>query len=703
MAGVLSASTLLRESTAEEILDLLDPEQREVATTVHGPVCVLAGAGTGKTRAITARIAYAARIGVVSPQHALAVTFTTRAAGEMRGRLRTLGVDGVQALTFHAAARRQLAYFWPRVVGGGMPRIAESKAPLVAEAASRCRVSASRLEIRDLAAEIEWAKVTQTVADDYAAAASRAGRQPPYDPPTVANVYRAYEDVKRNRDLVDFEDILLLTVGMLADRDDIASEVRARYRWFVVDEYQDVSPLQQRLLDLWLGDGDDLCVVGDPSQTIYSFTGATPRHLLEFPRRHPDAAVVRLVRDYRSTPQVVGLANRLIAGAPREPGTPAPVELIAQRPVGPEPSFHEHADELAEAAAVAARIRSLVEAGTRPSDIAVLFRINAQSETYEQALAEAGIAYVLRGAERFFERPEVREAVLLLRGAARSGDPSSDGVGADVRAVLGGTGWTPVPPASSGAVRERWEALAALIALADEVVSRGASSLSDVVAEIESRAAVQHAPVVEGVTLASLHAAKGLEWDAVFLVGLTDGMLPISYAVTPEQVAEERRLLYVGMTRAREHLSLSWAMARNPGARAGRHPSRFVDEIRPQEERPVGRAGSSSGRRRARGSSTVARCRSCQRPLAGPVESKLGRCDGCAEQVDEGLLVRLKAWRLQRARDASVPAYCVFTDATLLVIAETRPQHARDLAKVPGVGQAKLDKYADEVLELYAG
>jgi DNA helicase II / ATP-dependent DNA helicase PcrA len=688
-------------ASAEEILDLLDPEQREVAATVRGPVCVLAGAGTGKTRAITARIAYAVRIGMVPPHHALAVTFTTRAAGEMRGRLRTLGVDGVQALTFHAAARRQLAYFWPRVVGGAMPRILESKAPLIAEAVSRCRVSASRLEIRDLAAEIEWAKVTQTVADDYPDASVRAGRQPPYDAPTVANVYRAYDDVKRVRDLVDFEDILLLTVGMLAERADVASEVRSRYRWFVVDEYQDVSPLQQRLLDLWLGDGDDLCVVGDPSQTIYSFTGASPRHLLEFPRRHPDAAVVRLVRDYRSTPQVVGVANTLMSLAPRAPGTPTPVELVAQRPAGPLPSFTEHPDELAEAGGVAARIRDLVEARTPPSEIAVLFRINAQSETYEQALAEAGIPYVLRGAERFFERPEVREAVLLLRGAARSGDPSPDGVGADLRAVLATAGWTSTPPASSGAVRERWEALAALVALGDELAAReSGSSLTDVVAEIDARAAVQHAPVVEGVTLASLHAAKGLEWDAVFLVGLTDGMLPISYAVTPEQVEEERRLLYVGMTRAREHLALSWASARTPGGRTGRRPSRFVDEIRPLEESRVpGRAGSRSSRKTVRG---TARCRSCSRALSGPVENKLGRCDSCASDVDEGLLVRLKAWRLQRARDASLPAYCIFTDATLLAIAETRPQQVTDLARVPGVGRAKLDKYAAEVLKLCA-
>ncbi|GAA3219485.1 hypothetical protein GCM10020256_24540 [Streptomyces thermocoprophilus] len=289
--------------SADAVLEGLDPEQREVATALHGPVCVLAGAGTGKTRAITHRIAYGVRAGVLQPSSVLAVTFTNRAAGEMRGRLRQLGAHGVQARTFHSAALRQLQYFWPKAIGGTMPRIVDRKIPIVADAAAACRLRLDRGELRDVTAEIEWAKVTQTVPADYAPAVAKAGREAPRDPAEIARIYSVYEDLKRDRAVIDFEDVLLLTVGILQDRHDVADQVRAQYQHFVVDEYQDVSPLQQRLLELWLGDRDNLCVVGDASQTIYSFTGATPDHLLDFRLRHPDATVVKLVRDYRSTPR----------------------------------------------------------------------------------------------------------------------------------------------------------------------------------------------------------------------------------------------------------------------------------------------------------------------------------------------------------------------------------------------------------------
>jgi DNA helicase II / ATP-dependent DNA helicase PcrA len=679
--------------TPDDILQSLDPEQREVARAVRGPVCVLAGAGTGKTRAITHRIAYAVLAGVVPADAILAVTFTTRAAGEMRGRLRQLGVPMVQALTFHAAARRQLAYFWPRAVGGDLPRIADFKAPLIAEAAARCRVHADRAVVRDLASEVEWAKVTQTAPDDYVAMAAKSARTPPVDPATVARVYAAYEEVKRRRGAIDFEDILLLAVGVLEDRRDVAEEVRARYRWFVVDEYQDVNPLQQRLLDLWRGERDDLCVVGDPSQTIYSFTGATPEFLLGFRRRHPAATVVRLVRDYRSTPQVVRLANALLPASRRLS------ELVAQRPAGPEPVFSEYADEVAEAEAVAGRIRRLLDRGVPAGEVAVLFRVNAQSEIYEQALAAANVPYVVKGGERFFERREVREAMVLIRGAARSGAGDGSLIG-EVRAVLAGMGWNPEPPAGSGAVRERWESLAAIVGLAEQFAStRPGADLPAFVAELEERAATQHAPAATGVTLASLHAAKGLEWDAVFIVGLTDGMLPITYAQAPEEIEEERRLLYVGITRARVHLGLSWATARVPGSR-GRRPSRFLDHLRSGAARggaSRGDGGPSGGGQRRAGPDL---CRVCRKPLSAPAARKLGRCETCPASVDEQLLERLRTWRREQAAEQKVPAYCVFTDATLVAIAETRPSSAAELSRVPGVGQVKLDRYAADVLNL---
>ncbi|MBH1935713.1 ATP-dependent DNA helicase UvrD2 [Streptomyces sp. AV19] len=716
--------------TADAVLDGLDPEQRAVATALGGPVCVLAGAGTGKTRAITHRIAYGVRSGVLQPASVLAVTFTNRAAGEMRGRLRQLGAAGVQARTFHSAALRQLQYFWPKAVGGELPRLVERKAQLVAEAAARCRVRLDRNELRDTTGEIEWAKVTQTVPEEYPVAVARCSRDAPRDPAEIAKIYGIYEQLKRERGVIDFEDVLLLTVGVLQDRHDIAETVRRQYQHFVVDEYQDVSPLQQRLLDLWLGERDSLCVVGDASQTIYSFTGATPDHLLDFRTRHPNATVVRLVRDYRSTPQVVRLANELLAQA-RGRAADHRLELVSQRESGPEPAYAEFADEPAEAEGVARRVRDLIASGVPAGGIAVLYRINAQSEGYEQALADVGVPYQLRGAERFFERPEVREAQLLLRGAARAAtgtDPrlaAAEDLAGQVRAVFSTRGWTPEPPAGSGAVRDRWESLAALVRLAEDFArSRPGATLADLVTELQERAEAQHAPAVEGVTLASLHAAKGLEWDAVFLVGLTEGMLPITYAKTDEQIEEERRLLYVGVTRARRHLTLSWALSRAPGGRPSRRPSRFLSGLRPGSAAPrpgaaeatgalghvsygsgaYGSGGRSAGSGPApRARRRPVRCRVCGRTLTDAGEIKLLRCEDCPSELDEGLHERLLDWRAEQAERLGQPAFCVFTDKTLLAIAEAVPGTEAELSVISGVGRRKLGTFGADVLALCAG
>jgi DNA helicase-2/ATP-dependent DNA helicase PcrA len=715
-------STLFPQTpdSADAVLEGLDPEQREVATALHGPVCVLAGAGTGKTRAITHRIAYGVRAGILQPSSVLAVTFTNRAAGEMRGRLRQLGAAGVQARTFHSAALRQLQYFWPKAVGGSMPRLVDRKIQLVADAAAACRIRLDRGELRDVTGEIEWSKVTQTVPAEYALAAAKVGRDTPRAAAEIAQLYAAYEDLKRDRAVIDFEDVLLLTVAILQDRHDIAEQVRSQYQHFVVDEYQDVSPLQQRLLELWLGPRDNLCVVGDASQTIYSFTGATPDHLLDFRTRHPGATVVKLVRDYRSTPQVVHLANGLLAQA-RGRAADHRLELISQRRPGPEPVYTEYTDEPAEAEGAAHRIRDLMSAGVRASEIAILFRTNSQSETYEQALADAGVPYQLRGAERFFDRPEVRRAIVNLRGAARFGANDSrldDAVDlpSQVRAVLSGEGWTSVPPAGSGAVRERWESLAALVNLAqDFAAARSGATLNDLVAELDERAGAQHAPTVEGVTLASLHSAKGLEWDAVFLVGVAEGMMPISYAKTDEQIEEERRLLYVGVTRARERLHVSWSLSRSPGGRPNRRPSRFLDGLRPGSTATAGRPAAAGpggvergfaspvGAAPRRTQRTPARCRVCGRTLTDAGEMKLMRCEGCPSDMDEGLYERLRDWRAVQAQRSGQPAFCVFTDKTLMAIAEGVPDDDHELARIPGVGIRKLNRYGADVLAICAG
>lgn len=683
-------------------------------TAPAGPVCILAGAGTGKTRAITSRIAHRALSGEISPRHVLAVTFTARAAAEMRSRLALLGVPGVQARTFHAAALRQVRYFAPRLLAGrAMPELLDSKVRLVTLAAARVGMRADRAAARDLAGEIEWAKSSLVEPGDYVVAAARALRDTPHDPARVAEVFTAYEQLKRSNGVIDFEDMLRAAVWGIEEHPDVAEQVRGQYRHFVVDEYQDVNPLQQRLLDAWLGGRTDLTVVGDASQTIYSFTGATSAYLVDFPRRHRDATVVRLVRDYRSTPQVVGLANAVISQAR---GTEARLrlELSGQRPPGPEPDLRIFTDEPAEANAVAARCRSLIDAGTPAKEIAVLFRTNAQSEAYEKALTEAAVPYVVQGAERFFERAEVRQAMVALRSATRS-IPGETPLPAAVVEALTAVGWAPDAPPAGGAARERWEALAALVQLAEEYaatpelvpIGEAASverpvTLTDFTEELARRAAQQHVPTVDGVTLASLHSAKGLEWDAVFLVGLAEGTLPTTYAKTVEQVEEERRLLYVGITRARQWLWLSYAAARSPGGRA-RRPSRFL----PQLDRSGGteRAGASPGgaRRPERRRTQIVSCRICGATLLAGPDRKLGRCPTCPSDIDDELHERLREWRQRVAGAQKVPAYVVFTDATLTALAERRPGRPEELIAIAGIGPRKLGLYGESVLALVGG
>jgi DNA helicase-2/ATP-dependent DNA helicase PcrA len=670
------------------VLAGLDPEQRQVAEALRGPVRVLAGAGTGKTRAITHRIAHGVATGVYQPTEVLAVTFTTRAAGEMRGRLRRLGVDGVQARTFHSAALRQLRYFWPHVHGTELPTLTESKLGMLATAASRQRVRPDQAQLRDIASEVEWAKVTNVGPDDYARLALRGGRSVNgLDAETVARVFGSYEEVKRSQSRMDFEDVLLLTAGLLADDERVAAQVRRQYKWFVVDEFQDVSPLQSALLDLWLGGRDEICVVGDPAQTIYSFAGADASYLREFPAKHPRTTSIDLVRNYRSSPEVIGAANDLLAGTPS-----AGVRLVSQQPPGSAVGYQSYADEVAEAEAVAAAVDRLRDGGTPPGEVAVLFRINAQSEAYEEALAARGLPYVVRGAARFFDRPEVREAVTRLRGAARgdTGIPEGDLV-ESVRAVLSVMGWTPEAPAARGQTRDRWESLQALVDQAAELAGAGAAHLGAFVEDLDRRAAEQHAPVAGGVTLATLHAAKGLEWDAVFVVGVCEGTLPITYAESPTALEEERRLLYVGLTRARHTLAVSWAWARNPGGRAVRKPSRFLDPLLPAAAQ--GRPAGAKGRK-------VISCRECGKPLATGAEKKRGRCSDCPASYDEDLFEQLRTWRSGQAAEESVPAYVVFTDATLQLIAEHKPRSADALLRINGIGKAKLERYGDAVLAL---
>ena len=686
----------------EQILQGLDPEQRQVAANPVGAMRVLAGAGTGKTRAITHRIAYGVHAGAFPAQQVLAVTFTARAAGEMRTRLRGLGVPGVQARTFHAAALRQLQYFHPQVVGGAPPQIIASKAPLVAEAASRLRLEVDRTAIRDLASEVEWSKVTLLTPSTYPAEARRLGRSAGgLDPSAMARLIEVYGEVASDRGVMDFEDVLLSMLAILRDRPDVARTIRSQYRHFVVDEYQDVNAVQQALLEAWMGERHDVCVVGDAAQTIYTFTGASPRHLLEFPSRHPQTTSVVLHRNYRSTPQILQVANAVIAADPQAAG--GRVELHSQRPLGPEPELSVHDDDEAEARWVADRIGQLTaQEDVTPGDVAVLFRTNGQSEAIETALARAGVPYLVRGGERFFARQEVRAGIVLLRGAVRSDDGEVPLVRLTTD-VLSGAGWTHEPPASSGAQRERWESLQALVSVAEDLAAVNPDArMGDLVAELDRRSAEQHAPAMDGVTLASLHAAKGLEWPVVFIVGCSEGLMPISLARTPEAVAEERRLAYVGITRAEDRLFLTRARGR-AGARSEREPSRFLagaasvlGQEAVSEKRPTG-----PGKKRSRRRPAV--CRQCGTPLENATQAKVGRCADCPPDYDVETFEALKAWRKALALKLSKPAFVIFNDATLEGIATADPHAVEDLAGVSGVGRAKLERFGPDVMRVLGG
>ncbi len=564
-------------------LDALDDRQREAASLLRGPVCVLAGAGTGKTRVITHRIAHGVDTGAYSPGRVMAVTFTAKAAGEMRGRLRALGVPGVAARTFHAAALSQLNFFWPQLTGEPAPGIIDNKVRMLAQAADTLRLSLDTPTLRDVASQIEWRKISMLTLDQYARTGRTVGR---LDTEKLVALQNAYEKLKDERRQLDFEDVLLACAGMLEAEPRVTAEVREQYRHFTVDEFQDVSPLQYRLLQLWLGDRRDLCVVGDVSQTIFSFAGADARFLLEFDRAYEDATVVKLERNYRSDPAVIAVANDLMQGRPG-----ALTLTAAHDPVSPTPVVTAYDDERAEAYGVAKQIAKQIAQGAAARDIAVLYRAQSQSQLIAEALASRGIASQVLGGKRFFDQPEVRQSVQALRAAAVA--PSERGFLPDVRTVLREMGLTEEPPPAGGALRDAWEARAALLRLAE--AAGPDATMRSFAEDLMVRMKDQHEPVVETVTLATLHAAKGLEWDHVHIVGWAEGLLPIAYATSFDAVDEERRLAYVGVTRAARSLALSWPRG---GGRAARKPSRFLQEIGSRSLRAAGVstriAGSSS-------------------------------------------------------------------------------------------------------------
>jgi DNA helicase-2/ATP-dependent DNA helicase PcrA len=546
---------------AEEILSALDDDQREVALATRGPVCVIAGAGTGKTRAITHRIAYAAAIGTMDPSKVLALTFTARAAGEMRTRLRSLGVPTVAARTVHSAALKQLIYFWPTVFGGRTPDLMNSKTPFLTEAVKRADLAGeiritSRETMRDIATEIEWAKVSQVAPIDYLDQVNARQMKPRVKAEYIAAIYVAYESLKKQELAIDFEDVLLLTSAMLEQERTVRERVQDQYRYFTVDEYQDISPIQQRLINAWLGTRKDICVVGDPAQTIYSFAGATPVFLNTFTQRFPEAEVIRLSTGYRSTPEITFAANALLRNSSMGQ------ELTASNDHGVHPSVDGYKDESAEIAGILTQITTLLSEGTAPQEIAILARTNSQLKGVERAMNSKGLPYQVRSTERFFERQDVRDFLKQVRQASVL--PTEGATWIDELRTI-------AQPYLTG---ESIDGIAALLHLGRELDSDDGftpKTLRGFLREVEDRVTQNNPPTMPVVTLATLHAAKGLEWERVFLMGASEGILPLetgSTGTSDAVVAEERRLFYVGMTRAKVDLHISYRGL----------PSRFLKE-----------------------------------------------------------------------------------------------------------------------------
>ncbi|MEX2547828.1 MAG: ATP-dependent DNA helicase UvrD2 [Chloroflexota bacterium] len=638
----------MSQGSLERLLDDLNEAQRAAAQATSGPLVILAGAGTGKTRVISRRAAYAIETGSVPASKVLLVTFTDKAATEMVDRMSSLGHPQVMARTFHSHAVRQLRHFWPSRHGGeDPPQILDSKLPLIRPLARSLPGHYRFTPSKDIADAIEWAKVRRISAERWE---QQAPDRAPIPADLFARIYADYERAKDRAKRVDFEDMLALTVELLESDQEAARTVQAQKTWISVDEYQDTNPLQERLLELWIGASRDLAVVGDPDQTIYTFTGATPDYLLRFAEAHPGAQTIALTENYRSTPQVLEWANRLTAKGPRG-------ALTTSRPTGPEPTINAFAGPEVEVNGLVAGIRKLLATGVASSEIAVLVRINAQLPPIEDALTRAGIDYTVRG-QRFYQRAEVRDARRLIRSAnlTESGAALLDALRVLFKERLG---YEAGAETDGDEARERAASLELVLTIASDLIwvndSTGAPEL---LIELDRRDAAEAAAHGVGVNLLTYHRAKGLEWDAVFLPAVEEGMLPIRQAKSDEQVAEERRLLYVGITRARTHLSLSWS----------KKPSRFVDTIRPHAVRTIPSS-------------------------AGP---------GRAAPSSSPLLEALQLWRRERAKQDAVPAYVVAHDAMLAAIADDRPNSMAQLRRVKGMGPVKLDQYGPEILAIVA-
>ena len=657
-----------------DLLSDLDPAQREAVTSAAETLCILAGAGSGKTRVLTRRIAWRVAEGSASPSKVLALTFTRRAAAELGTRLAALGLrERVAAGTFHAVAYAQLRRRWSEL-GHPVPGLVDRKVRLLAPLLPARRESS--VQPADVAAEIEWAKARMVRPSDYAEGAAAAGRRPPLPPPAVAEIFERYERLKTRRGLVDFDDLLDHCASAMEADPVFAASQRWRFRHLFVDEFQDVNPLQHRLLEAWRGERPDLCVVGDPNQAIYSWNGADASYLADFSRRFPGAPVVHLDRNYRSSAPVVAVANAVLesqsAGARR---------LRACREDGPVPTVRCYRSEVDEARAVAGAIRRRAGAAGGWARAAVLARTHAQLLALEQAFATAGVPYRLRGAVPFLSRPEISEALATM---AATSAPSLASAIVDLEL-----------PGGADETDERVASLAELVRLAGEHLATDPEApVAGFVGWLRATLTREDTSVrSDAVELSTFHAAKGLEWPVVFLVGLEQGLVPIARAETPEARAEEQRLLYVAVTRARDELHCSWAERRTFGPRSlARSPSPYLEAVNAAVADL--RAGGSGGDWRRFLDQGRASLAGAPRPSRPGVEVGRG--------ADPATLEALRSWRASTAKASGVPAFVVFHDTTLAAVAEARPTSRSALLDLPGLGPVKVARYGDAILQVVA-